>query len=365
MDTLKFDMQKSLSAIGGEVRTDDDRPDGFIAGWASTDELDQTNEIISKNAFSASIQKAGLSGPGGIKLLLDHDPNKVAGRITKLEYRAKSNGVTGLWIEALLDLNISYARDRYYATKASGGLSFSVGYRVEKESDLSIDDKKGTRPVIKINKARLFEVSVVSNPANEGSFMLAFKSDSNIDWQVSASRDLPVCADASFDAKAAAERIFEAAGFENGTADDKLACKGFLLFNADAPSAKSSYGIPFADVVNGKLRAMPAGIKNARKMLQEAQISSVRKARANDILDGYEKRMRDAAQGLTLPRLKSMLVEEGWVKDEDTAENLMIVIKANLHIFETKKQDNGEQVRAKAEIARLITILESKETGNV
>ena len=49
--------------------------------------------------------------------------------IQVLEYRTAAAGVTGLWLEAQLNLANERVRNAYEAAKKVGGLNFSVGFR--------------------------------------------------------------------------------------------------------------------------------------------------------------------------------------------------------------------------------------------
>jgi HK97 family phage prohead protease len=144
--------EAELKALG------DSLPEGYIAGWASTADLDSYRHIVAAGAFTESIARKGLTGPKGIKLLLNHNWRQVAGVIRVLEYRGDR-----LWIEAQLDLSISYAKDAYQACKIVGGLNFSVGFFVD-EYEVKQDEHKHDYYVI--TKGDLFEVSVVPFPGN-------------------------------------------------------------------------------------------------------------------------------------------------------------------------------------------------------
>jgi len=113
----------------------DDVPPGYIAGWASTPDLDLGRDVVATGAFTESLEERGLQGPEGIKFLLHHDRRMPAGHIVKLEQRTG-----GLWIEAQMDLGITYVNDFYLASKAQGGFSFSIGYRL-KEGGFEFVDK--------------------------------------------------------------------------------------------------------------------------------------------------------------------------------------------------------------------------------
>lgn len=147
-----------------------ERPDGFIAGYASTDDLDCYNSILAPGCFSASIAARGLKGPRGVKLLVDHNWSRVAGVITKLEQQGAR-----LYIEAQLNLAISYARDVYEAAKMNEGLSFSVGFYPKKW-----EYNKETE-IVTYTEADLIEVSVVAFPANIEAEMTEVKSANNSD----------------------------------------------------------------------------------------------------------------------------------------------------------------------------------------
>jgi HK97 family phage prohead protease len=136
---------------------------GTIQGWASTPDLDLAGHEVVNGAFSDAIRKRGLRGPTAIKLLLDHDWTKPAGVITTLEYRSfgGKSGKGGLWLEATLDLNIEYVRDRYSVMQKLGGYNFSVGFMRE-------DYELTERGVLEVRRGDLFEVSLVAFPANEG-----------------------------------------------------------------------------------------------------------------------------------------------------------------------------------------------------
>lgn len=149
--------------------------DGIVAGIASSDSMDLCRHVVMAGAFSESIRKRGLTGPGAIKLLLDHDWQKPAGLIRKLEYQGGK-----LMIEAQLNLDIEYVRDRYSAMKMLGGFNFSVGFvRDPTECEYKLDGNK--QEYLEIRKGDLFEVSLVAFPANEDATLTNIKAASSLD----------------------------------------------------------------------------------------------------------------------------------------------------------------------------------------
>lgn len=365
--------KKGDFSFGGVVKADTNAGDGVVAGWASTPMPDLYGHIVAQGAFADSIVEAGLSGPKGIQLLIGHDWDKPAGVITKLEYRNK-----GLWIEAKLDLNISYAKDMYHAAKSRGGLSFSVGFRPSREpGDVEFVESETGQEYVVIRKGQLREVSVVANPANVDSIMEFIKSADDVDplqgmvkkaapmWRVGASRQLPVVADTSWDGAAAKDRIFTTAGIGTDDSDTTFARRAFLVYDANNPGLKGSYKLPFADVVNGRLHASPAGLRAAASRLPQTDIPDTVKARARDVIDSYLERFEKAADELTLPQLQAMLVEEGWVKDDDAAAGLTQIVRSNLKLFvEPPAQTvvKSETVeRVKQQLDKLRTLLNNEK----
>lgn len=134
-----------------------------VRGWASTTGMDHVRHVVAAGAFDASIRRKGLNGPGGIRLLAFHDSRLPVGAITKLESRRD-----GLWLEGYIDDQISYGRDLALATKAAGGLNFSVGFFVE---DADLDTAADGAEYLLIKRGELQEVSIVTFPCNPGAAM--------------------------------------------------------------------------------------------------------------------------------------------------------------------------------------------------
>lgn len=148
------------AATASEIPGLADKPAGFVAGWATASTLNCYDQIVAPGAFDASIRQRGLMGPRGIKLLASHRGDRVCGVIERLEQRGDR-----LWIEAQIDLTITYANDLYKACKISGGLNFSIGFRIEKYSYDELTE------ILTITQGDLSEVSIVAFPGNEDATM--------------------------------------------------------------------------------------------------------------------------------------------------------------------------------------------------
>lgn len=128
------------------------------------------------------------------------------------------------------------------------------------------------------------------------------------EWQCAAAEDLPVDLTAVWDGPAAAERMFDAAGFNGDSPDPAKAKRGFLAWDHHNPKLKGSYKLPFADIVGGELRAVKSGIAAAASRLPDTDIPDPVKASARALLDAYEKKMKpaqsDAKKRARLNRLR-------------------------------------------------------------
>ena len=130
-----------------------------IKGYASTNDTDRAGDVIKKEAW----EKGGLDNFGNNPIILfNHDYNKPIGRATSLETDEK-----GLKITANLSKS---AGDVTNLVKEGILRAFSVGFRV-KDADYM---EEGDGYLIK--DAELFEVSVVSVPANQAATFSVAKS---------------------------------------------------------------------------------------------------------------------------------------------------------------------------------------------
>ena len=130
-----------------------------IKGYASTNDTDRAGDVIEKEAW----EKGGLDNyTNNPVILFNHDYNRPIGRATGLETDDR-----GLRITA----NISKSAGDVTNLVKEGILrALSVGFRV-KDADY-IEETDG----LKISDAELFEVSVVSVPANQAATFSVAKS---------------------------------------------------------------------------------------------------------------------------------------------------------------------------------------------
>jgi len=73
--------------------------------------------------------------------------------------------------------------------------------------------------------------------------------------------------DREWDSDQARKHIFEWAGWEDHPNSDK-AKKAFFAYDDETPTNLTAYKMPFADVIDGELKAMPRGLFAVAQLLQ-------------------------------------------------------------------------------------------------
>jgi uncharacterized protein len=136
--------------------------DGRFAGYASVfDMVDAQGDKVMRGAFRETLR----GRVGQIKLLWQHDPDQPIGALHQL-----FEDTHGLYVEGQLMLQIARAREAYALLKSGVLSGLSIGYvplRVKQ------DRVAGVRLLLKV---ALFEVSLVTFPANAASRVSVVKS---------------------------------------------------------------------------------------------------------------------------------------------------------------------------------------------
>src|SRR5215471_1144553 len=117
-------------------------------------------------------------------------------------------------------------------------------------------------------------------------------------WVCGASRDLPLAeTERAWDGSAAAKHMLDKAniGVDNDNGGQpNLAKRGFLIYDAANGDLRGSYSCPFADFIDGTLKAIPSGLRAAASRLpQVTDVSQTTKDRARGVLDAYFGRMEN------------------------------------------------------------------------
>lgn len=284
-------------------------------------------------------------------VLADHDPSKPIGRAA---VAIEDDQVT-----AIIDFapeGISAKADEYCGLAKAGVLgAVSVGFR-------ALDWEPIKEGGYRFIKWELMELSLVAVPCNPEALVVqrsmssaAKDAKSEGSWKCGASRNLPLGGDEAWDGPAAEASVFEHCKFDSDKPDTSFCRKAFLAYDASAPDLKGSYKLPFAKIVDGRLTAMPSGIRAAASRLPQSDIGGVEeKARA--VLDHYEAKMKDGDQRSVTGDRKEL---------ERLAERLLAIPKADL-VAALAKLEFGSLVEANAAtLAKAGRVLSAENAGHL
>ena len=111
------------------------------------------------------------------------------------------------------------------------------------------------------------------------------------EWKVGAARDLPIDEADAWDGAAAAKRMLDEAGFDGDAPNAAKAARGFLLHDDANPLLRSSYKLPFADIIGGELKAIKGGISAAKARLDQTDAPAAVLDEASAVIDAYDEKM--------------------------------------------------------------------------
>lgn len=135
---------------------------GRFSGYASIfDVVDNHDDMILRGAFSQTL----LENEGDIKLLWQHNFDEPIGVFTEIREDER-----GLYVEGKLLLDVQRAREAHALMKARAIAGLSIGYIPVK---YHIDAQTGVRV---LEEVALFEISVVTFPANSAAKISAVKN---------------------------------------------------------------------------------------------------------------------------------------------------------------------------------------------
>jgi len=224
--------------------------EGEFEGYAAVfGNRDEQGDVIERGAFTKTLQENGGRGP----ILWQHRPDEPIGIGLSAVEDDK-----GLRVRGRLALETTRGREAWALLKQGVLRGLSIGYDAIKEFWES-----GVRHLKEI---RLWEWSLVTFPANPLARVTATKA-------VVPFQDLPLAdMDRSWDADAAVTRVRSwAGGPDKEEIDWGKYRKAFLWYDADDPENYGSYKLPIADVIDGRLMAVPRAIFAAAAAIQGAR----------------------------------------------------------------------------------------------
>ena len=165
-------MQQALSAEHGpelEVKftahelTPAVASDGLFEGYASLfDHRDAGHDVVVHGAFRDSLK---ARGPGGIKMLFQHDANQPIG-----VWKSIKEDQRGLYVRGQLMTDVARAREVLSLMRAGALDGLSIGFRTIKGRR---DKATGVR---RLEQVDLWEISVVTFPMHPGARIASVKS---------------------------------------------------------------------------------------------------------------------------------------------------------------------------------------------
>ncbi len=153
-------MEKQRSAFALEIKSLSE--DGRFAGYASVFDLTDTQrDVMRKGAFLQSLAQRKYP----VQLLWQHQWESPIGVIRQL-FEDKH----GLYVEGTLLLDVARAKEAHALLKAGAIRGMSIGYTVKRARR---DMDRGVRELLEVE---LWEVSLVTLPANEAAQVTVVKS---------------------------------------------------------------------------------------------------------------------------------------------------------------------------------------------
>ena len=220
---------------------------GLFEGYAAVfGNVDRTGDVIEPGAFRKTLQE----NPE-LPILWQHNPAEPIGLTV-----AAVEDNRGLRVKGQLNLETTRGREAYALMKQGVLRGLSIGYDTVKEA------WDGTTR--KIKEIRLWEWSLVTFPANPLAQVESIKA-------VVPFQDLPLAdMETPWDGDAARSRVREWAGGEDNMDWEKYR-KAFVWYDSENPELFGSYKLPIADVIDGRLKAVPRGIFAAAAAVQGAR----------------------------------------------------------------------------------------------
>jgi HK97 family phage prohead protease len=154
-------MNKKHLELVASIKATGDGSTGTFEGYGSVfGVVDSYRDVVMPGAFKESLENYGMP-----KLLLQHASWMVGGKYLEVYEDEK-----GLYVKGELNLEVQAAREVYSLMKQGAISGLSIGYSVQEE------EQDRTTGVNQLKKVRLYEVSIVTFPANEEAEVTAVKS---------------------------------------------------------------------------------------------------------------------------------------------------------------------------------------------
>lgn len=230
-------MFRERKTVKFEVKAIDEET-GIFSGYAAIFSKlpDFHGDIIDFGAFTKTLKEGGKR----IKILWNHSVMEPIGKPIEMIEDEK-----GLYVEAKLSLGVQRAREVLCLMKDGVITEMSIGYDTLKQTF-----RDGIRY---LKEVKVYDISPVTFAANTEAVIMGVKTATIFD-------DLPLAdREKEWDGLACERRVRAWAGGIDNMNWDKY-CRAFLWFDENNPELLGSYKLGFADVINGRLIAIPRGL---------------------------------------------------------------------------------------------------------
>ncbi|MEE9223037.1 MAG: HK97 family phage prohead protease [Nitrosomonadaceae bacterium] len=253
--------------VSFEVKQIDDMDDEFFRfeGLASTfGNIDLVNDIVVRGAFTESL---ATKTP---VILWQHQSGSPLGMPEEIRETEE-----GLFIKAKLPKADTFVSGRVIPQIKVGSIrTMSIGFRVI-ERDFN---EEGNRL---LKKVQLLEVSLVTFAANPLAKVSGFKNLALI-------KDLAP-RNTNWISSEACERVRKETGSTEKPSESYR--EAFLWFDSKDTDNFDAYKLPFVDVIDGTLTAIPRAINSAKALLDQTDIPDADKTRVLANIDRYQAKL--------------------------------------------------------------------------
>lgn len=147
-----------------QIKFDQIAEDGSFSGYGSVfDNIDSVGDIVAAGAFARTLKQYGEQKR--LPILWQHDSASPIGVYTALNEDSR-----GLFLQGKLNLEVQQAREAHALLKQGAVSGLSIGYRIKDYDMLNT----GVRVIKDLD---LFEVSLVTFPANDSARVASVKAD--------------------------------------------------------------------------------------------------------------------------------------------------------------------------------------------
>lgn len=310
-------MDMETKIIGGHVsetkrQERNGQPIGIVKGYITTWDIDggYLPDMFVKGCFRDSI-KDHKARNRQVRLKDSH--RRLVGGFPIETVKEDNKGLYG---EGEINLNTQIGQELFALVQQKVLTDFSVGFSALDREFITIKDED----IRKINKAIIWEGSLVDEPMNQEAMITEFKSAVSYQDLPLADRKLP------WSAATAKKRVRTWAGADDGldtaTKRNKYR-RAFLWYDKGDAENFGAYKLPIADVINGTLTAIPRGVFAAAGVLRGARggvdVPEADKAKIIRHIERYYSKM-----GLESPfKEKSLRIDDFSVFEEKDLEYLL------------------------------------------